>query len=78
MSIIIDEDGARFTHGGARPGAGRPAKPEQRRTARIELRATPATKELIASAAALDGMPVADWVRDVTTRAAKRRLKKKD
>jgi len=52
--------------------AGRPALPtEQRRTARLVVRATAAELDEIRRAAELSGLSVSTWLRDTVLRAAR-------
>ena len=52
--------------------AGRPALPtDQRRTARLVVRATAAELDEIRRAAELSGLSVSTWLRDIVLRAAR-------
>ena len=56
-----------------KPKIGRPPKPaEERRTAQLLLKTTPAERELIDAAAGAE--PVTVWAREVLLRAARRRV----
>ncbi|MCC7423512.1 MAG: hypothetical protein IT428_24820 [Planctomycetaceae bacterium] len=53
---------------------GRPPKGEEKRTARIGLRAEPSDKDRYERAAAKAGMTLSDWIKARLDRAAHREL----
>lgn len=64
VRTLIHRSHVETLHGGARPGAGRPALPEgQRRDARVVVRTTQAERDGWTAMAKAAGLTLSEWVR---------------